>query len=143
MAGDGVRVARRGAGVPRILIVEDSPTMRALLASSLEELEGPVKITETSSGFEALRELPRGTWDLVVTDINMPDINGLELVSFLKSTRTYRKIPLVIVSTEGSERDRAKGLELGADAYLVKPFEPAQLRETVRDLLERARGERE
>jgi two-component system chemotaxis response regulator CheY len=129
--------------VPRILIVEDSPTMRSLLASSLEELEGPVKITETSSGFEALRELPRGTWDLVVTDINMPDINGLELVSFLKSTRTYRKIPLVIVSTEGSERDRAKGLELGADAYLVKPFEPAQLRETVRDLLERARGERE
>jgi two-component system chemotaxis response regulator CheY len=129
--------------VPRILIVEDSPTMRSLLASSLEELEGPVKITETSSGFEALRELPRGTWDLVVTDINMPDINGLELVSFLKSTRTYRRIPLVIVSTEGSERDRAKGLELGADAYLVKPFEPAQLRETVRDLLERARGEQE
>jgi two-component system chemotaxis response regulator CheY len=119
--------------VPRILIVEDSPTMRSLLASSLEELEGPVKITETSSG----------TWDLVVTDINMPDINGLELVSFLKSTRTYRRIPLVIVSTEGSERDRAKGLELGADAYLVKPFEPAQLRETVRDLLERARGEQE
>jgi two-component system chemotaxis response regulator CheY len=129
--------------VPRILIVEDSPTMRSLLASSLEELPGPVKITETSSGFEALRELPRGTWDLVVTDINMPDINGLELVSFLKSTRTYRRIPLVIVSTEGSERDRAKGLELGADAYLVKPFEPAELRETVRDLLERARGERE
>jgi two-component system chemotaxis response regulator CheY len=129
--------------VPRILIVEDSPTMRSLLTSSLEELEGPVKITETSSGFEALRELPRGTWDLVVTDINMPDINGLELVSFLKSTRTYRKIPLVIVSTEGSERDREKGLELGADAYLVKPFEPAELRETVRDLLARARGERE
>ena len=129
--------------MPRILIVEDSPTMRSLLTSSLEELEGPVKITETSSGFEALRELPRGTWDLVVTDINMPDINGLELVSFLKSTRTYRKIPLVIVSTEGSERDREKGLELGADAYLVKPFEPAELRETVRDLLARARGERE
>jgi len=129
--------------VPRILIVEDSPTMRSLLTSSLEELEGVVKITEASSGFEALRELPRGSYDLVVTDINMPDINGLELVSFVKNNEGYRGIPLVIVSTEGSERDREKGLSLGADAYLVKPFEPEDLRETVRDLLQRSRGARE
>jgi two-component system chemotaxis response regulator CheY len=126
--------------VPRILIVEDSPTMRSLLTSSLEELEGVVKITEASSGFEALRELPRGRYDLVVTDINMPDINGLELVSFVKSNETYRDIPLIIVSTEGSERDRAKGMELGADAYLVKPFEPDDLRETARSLLAGAEG---
>ena len=129
--------------MPRILIVEDSPTMRSLLTSSLEELEGVVKITEASSGFEALRQLPRGTYDLVVTDINMPDINGLELVSFVKNNDGYREIPLIIVSTEGSERDRTKGLELGADAYLVKPFEPEDLRETARDLLRRARGEKE
>ena len=121
--------------MPRILIVEDSPTMRSLLTSSLEELEGVVKITEAGSGFEALRELPRGRYDLVVTDINMPDINGRELVSFVKSNETYRDIPLIIVSTEGSERDRAKGMELGADAYLVKPFEPEDLRETARSLL--------
>lgn len=124
--------------MPRILIVEDSPTMRSLLSSSLESLDGAVKITEAGSGFEALRELPRGTYDLVVTDINMPDINGLELVSFVKSNEAYRSIPLVIVSTEGSERDREKGLELGADAYLVKPFEPEDLLETVRGLLARA-----
>ncbi len=129
--------------MPRILIVEDSPTMRSLLTSSLEELEGVVKITEASSGFEALRQLPRGTYDLVVTDINMPDINGLELVSFVRNNDGYREIPLIIVSTEGSERDRTKGLELGADAYLVKPFEPEDLRETARDLLRRARGEKE
>ena len=129
--------------MPRILIVEDSPTMRSLLTSSLEELEGVVKITEASSGFEALRQLPRGTYDLVVTDINMPDINGLELVSFIKNNDGYREIPLIIVSTEGSDRDRAKGLELGADAYMVKPFEPEDLRETARELLRRARGEEE
>ncbi len=129
--------------MPRILIVEDSPTMRSLLTSSLEELEGVVKITEASSGFEALRQLPRGTYDLVVTDINMPDINGLELVSFVKNSGGYREIPLIIVSTEGSDRDRTKGLALGADAYLVKPFEPEDLRETARDLLRRARGEKE
>jgi two-component system chemotaxis response regulator CheY len=121
--------------VQRILIVEDSATMRSLLASALEDLDVPVKITEASSGFEALRCLPREQYDLVVTDINMPDINGLELVSFLKNNDAYRGIPLVIVSTEGSERDRDKGIGLGADAYLVKPFEPEALREVARELL--------
>jgi two-component system chemotaxis response regulator CheY len=122
----------------RILIVEDSETMRALLASTLEELGEPVKITEAASGFEALRCLPRERYDLIVTDINMPDINGLELVSFAKSNDAYRDIPLVIISTEGSERDREKGLSLGADAYLVKPFEPEALRDVARELLARA-----
>ena len=120
-----------------ILIVEDSATMRSLLAASLEELDTPVKITEASSGFEALRYLPRDEFDLVVTDINMPDINGLELVSFIKKNERYSSIPLVIVSTERSDRDRDKGLSLGADAYLVKPFEPETLRQVVRDLLAR------
>ena len=122
----------------RILIVEDSPTMRSLLVSALEELDRPVKITEVASGFEALRELPRTDYDLILTDINMPDINGLELVSFVKSNAAYRDIPLVIVSTEGSERDRDKGIGLGADAYLVKPFEPEALRDIARRLLEGA-----
>ena len=127
----------------RILIVEDSATMRSLIVSCLEELGEPVKITEASSGFEALRYLPRDEFDLVVTDINMPDINGLELVSFVKNNQRYQGIPLVIVSTEGSDRDRDKGLELGADAYLVKPFEPEALRDIARDLLARAQGRRD
>lgn len=125
--------------MPRILIVEDSPTMRALLASALEELEGLVKITEADSGFEALRLLPRERWDLIVTDVNMPDINGLELVAFARGNAAYRHVPLIIVSTEGSDRDREKGLGLGADAYLVKPFEPAELREIASQLLARKR----
>ena len=66
--------------MPHILIVEDSPTMRSLLSTSLEELGGTIKITQVASGFEALRILPREQCDLIVTDINMPDINGLELV---------------------------------------------------------------
>ena len=123
----------------RILIVEDSETMRSLLASSLEELEVPVKVSEAASGFEALRVLPREDFDLVVTDINMPDINGLELLSFVRRDPRFESVPVVIVSTEGSERDRDKGLELGADAYLVKPFDPDALREVVTDLLARPR----
>lgn len=124
----------------RILIVEDSATMRSLLVSTLEELDVPVKVSEACSGFEALRVLPRTSFDLIVTDINMPDINGLELVSFVKRNPQYASIPLVIVSTEGSERDREKGMELGADAYLVKPFEPEDLRQVVLELLSRASG---
>ena len=118
-----------------ILIVEDSATMRSLLAASLEDLDVPVKIVEAESGFEALRFLPRDEFDLVVTDINMPDINGLELVSFIRQNEKYANVPVVIVSTEGSERDRDKGLQLGADAYLVKPFDPDMLRQVVTDLL--------
>jgi len=127
--------ASGGTTLQRILIVEDSATMRSLLASSLEGLETPVKIVEAESGFEALRLLPRESFDLVVTDINMPDINGLELVSFIKNNPQYAAIPLVIVSTEGSDRDRDKGLGLGADAYVVKPFDPEQLRRLVVELL--------
>ena len=121
-----------------ILIVEDSPTMRALLTTALEDLGIPVKVTEAESGFDALRQLPRESYDLIVTDINMPDINGLELVSFVRNNAAYRGIPLVIVSTEGSERDRDKGVGLGADAYLVKPFEPDDLKRVVRELLARS-----
>lgn len=119
----------------RILIVEDSATMRSLLASCLEDLESPVKIVEAESGFEALRLLPRDPFDLVITDINMPDINGLELVSFIRNTEKYKRIPVVIVSTEGSERDRDKGLAMGADAYVVKPFDAEMFRQVVADLL--------
>jgi two-component system chemotaxis response regulator CheY len=121
--------------VRRILIVEDSPATRALLSSALEGLDGPIKIVEAESGFEALRALPRQRFDLILTDINMPDINGLELVSFVKTDPRYRAIPLVIVSTEGSDRDRDKGLRLGADAYVVKPFQPEALRQLASDLL--------
>jgi len=140
MEVDRIQSQSRGRGsVHHILIVEDSPTMRALLTSALEDLDAPVKITEADSGFEALRQLPRNSYDLIVTDINMPDINGLELISFVRNNASYRTIPLIVVSTEGSERDRDKGVGLGADAYLVKPFEPEELRDVVRDLIARPR----
>ena len=119
----------------RILVVEDSGAMRALIGAALEGLEEKLEIDEAESGFAALRMLPRQAYDLIVTDINMPDINGLELVSFVKRDPRYRSTPLVIVSTEGSERDREKGLALGADAYLVKPFGAEELQRLVLDLL--------
>ena len=109
--------------------------MRGFVTAALES-GGAFEVTSAESGFAALKILPRAHYDLIITDINMPDINGLELVSFVKNNAAYREIPLVIVSTERSERDRDKGMGLGADAYLVKPFEPDALRDVVRRLLE-------
>ena len=124
----------------KVLIVEDSKASREFIAATVESVPGVEAIT-TASGFEALKLLPRHRFDLIITDINMPDINGLELVSFVKRNAAYRAIPLLIISTEGSERDRLRGLELGADAYLVKPFEPDDLRRTARELLAKAQEE--
>jgi two-component system chemotaxis response regulator CheY len=114
----------------KILIAEDSSTMRSLIVSTIVAM-GDFEIVEAANGFDALRILPREKVDLVITDINMPDINGLELVSFIKGNPNYQATPLVIISTEGSERDRAKGLSLGADAYLTKPFSPQELQSLI------------
>jgi len=119
---------------PSILIVEDSSTMRALIASTLEDL-GDYDITEAASGFEALKILPARQFDLIITDINMPDINGLELVHFVKKHPTYKETPLIIVTTEKSAEDRKKGMALGADTYITKPFEAEDLQAAVKTLL--------
>ncbi len=118
----------------KILITEDSPTMRSLLVSAIESLDG-YQIIEATSGFEALRLLPREEVDLIITDINMPDINGLELISYVRSNPNYRSIPLFIISTESSEKDLERGIALGADEYLVKPFNPEQLLGLIRSYL--------
>lgn len=118
----------------KILIAEDSPTMRSLIVSTIDAL-GAYETVEAANGFEALRILPREKVDLIITDINMPDINGLELVNFIRNNENYKETPLFIISTEGSERDRQKGLALGADAYLVKPFTPDELQSLIQEYL--------
>lgn len=118
----------------KILITEDSPTMRSLLVATIEALDN-YEIVEASSGFEALRLLPREKVDLIITDINMPDINGLELISYVRNNPNYQDVPLFIVSTESSEKDLEKGRSLGANEYLVKPFNPERLQELVRKYL--------
>jgi two-component system chemotaxis response regulator CheY len=121
--------------VQRVLVVEDSQTMREWIAAALEELEPPLKIDLAASGFEALRMLPRQHYALIITDINMPDIHGLELISFVRNEARHATTPLLIVSTESSEEDRRRGLALGANAYLVKPFAASALQRVVSDLL--------
>lgn len=117
-----------------ILIVDDSAAMRSLLVGTLESL-GNIHTVEAPNGFEALRMLPREQIDLVLTDINMPDINGLELLSFIRTNPIYKDTPVVVISTEGSLKDIEKGLALGANEYLVKPFHPDQLIDIVKRFL--------
>ncbi len=121
----------------RILVVEDSPSMRSFVRASLETSErlSEVTVEEAGSGFDALRMLPRGQYDLVITDINMPDINGLELMRFLASSDQHRSTPVLVISTQAAERDRERGLALGARGYLVKPFTADQLCDTVARVL--------
>jgi two-component system chemotaxis response regulator CheY len=114
------------------LVVEDSSAMRAFVRAALED-EIAAEVLEASSGFEALRILPRERLGLVVVDINMPDINGLELVSFMRRSEAHLRTPVIIISTEASDKDRDRGLALGANAFLRKPFQPDELRALVRE----------
>lgn len=104
-----------------VLVVDDSSATRSLMMSMLEDIGG-IDVFESSSGFEALKILPRQPFDLIVADINMPDINGFELVSFVKNNEKYKNIPVIFVSTERNEEEINKGMSLGAFAYITKPF---------------------
>ncbi len=121
----------------KILVVEDSSSMRAYLTTIIEggTESYDLDIVEASSGFEALKTLPHHRFDALLTDLHMPDINGLELVSFLKNHPVYKSIPIMVISTESSDEDRKRAEALGAEEYLVKPFESAQLIEKLRRLL--------
>jgi two-component system chemotaxis response regulator CheY len=121
----------------KVLVVEDSSSMRAYLTTILESGSESYEldIIEAASGFEALKTLPHHKFDAILTDINMPDINGLELVSFLKNHPVYKAIPIMVISTESTDEDRKRAAALGAEEYLVKPFETGELIAKLRRLL--------
>ena len=121
------------------LIVEDSPTMRQLLAFSLRQLKD-CRIIEAVDGVDALKKLTTERVDLVITDINMPMMDGLKLVTLIRGNPRTKTLPIVIVTTEGAEEDRKRGLALGANAYVPKPIQPSVLLKTVAALLEHPRN---
>ncbi|HMI92235.1 MAG TPA: response regulator [Polyangiales bacterium] len=118
-----------------ILIVDDSSAMRAFVRAALEQdATFDTEVIEAGSGFDALRLLPRHEFDMVILDINMPHIHGLELISLLRANDRYRGLPVLVISTESSERDQQRAMELGASGYLTKPFESEALLERVASL---------
>ncbi|HAK60967.1 MAG TPA: response regulator [Nitrospiraceae bacterium] len=117
-----------------VLIVEDSKAIRSMIRIAVEQLKGFFAV-EAANGFEALKTLPTRPFHLIITDINMPDINGLELIGFVKSSPAYREIPLIIVSTEKSEEDKKRGIALGASGYIEKPFKQEALITLIEDVI--------
>lgn len=116
------------------LVVEDSPTMRQLISFSLKRFKN-ARIVEAVDGVDALKKLSGERIDLILTDINMPVMDGLKLVSLVRQNAQMRAIPIVIITTEGAEEDRERGLALGANAYISKPIQSSHLIKTISELL--------
>ena len=116
------------------LVVEDSPTMRQLIVFALRRLQS-LAVTEADDGVDALRKLQAGRFDILITDINMPVMDGLKLVSLVRKDETHKEIPIVIITTEGAQEDRQRALALGANAYITKPIQAPQVINTVKGLL--------
>ncbi len=116
------------------LVVEDSPTMRQLITFALKRIPGS-KIVEASDGIDALKKLSTQQFDVILTDINMPIMDGLKLVSMVRNDPVHKAIPIVIITTEGAEEDRKRGLALGANAYIAKPIQTADLLNVVNQIL--------
>jgi two-component system chemotaxis response regulator CheY len=116
------------------LVVDDSPAMRRQLAVALQRVPG-LKSVEAVDGAEAWRKLASGTFDILLTDVNMPTLDGLKLISLVRSGGAHQQIPVVVITTEGAEADRRRALSLGANSYLVKPVLASQVVEAVTTLL--------
>ncbi|MBL8612923.1 MAG: response regulator [Myxococcales bacterium] len=116
------------------LVVEDSPMMRQLLVFALSRLK-QIRVTEADDGVDGLRKLAAGKFDIILTDINMPIMDGLKLVKRVRTDATHKDVPIIVITTESSEEDRQRALALGANAYITKPIQAPQVIAKVRELL--------
>ena len=119
------------------LVVDDSGAMRRQLAYALQRIPG-MSAVEATDGADAWRKLSSALFDVVLTDINMPLMDGLKLISLVRASGPHREVPIVVITTESAEADRQRATALGASAYLVKPVQAQQVVETVRRLLKLA-----
>ena len=111
-----------------VLFVEDSPTMRRIIANSLQKI-GFSEILEAEHGVDALEKIAGRMVDLVVTDWNMPEMNGAELVKELRSKTEFDNVPIVMITTRGMKDDVITAMKLGVNAYVIKPFTPDILKQ--------------
>ena len=121
----------------RVLFVEDSPTMRRIIANSLKQL-GIMNFDEAENGVDALEKLQESEFDLLMTDWNMPEMNGRELVEQVRKMERLKNLPILMVTTRGMEEDVLTAIQIGVNAYIVKPFTPEILRKKIHDIFENA-----
>ena len=117
-----------------ILVVDDSKVMRDMISACLRP-EPSLVVTHAASGLEAIERLSLRPFDLLVLDLNMPDIGGLEVVEFVRAQDKLRELPILIVTTRSDDGTRERVLSAGASRYLTKPFTPEAILAEVRALL--------
>ena len=117
-----------------ILVVDDSATMRRMVIASLRAL-ADIQCDQASTGLEAIERLALAPVDLIILDLNMPDMHGIEVLQFVRSHERYRAIPVIILTTRGDNDSRALAFAAGASQYLTKPFTPQLLSTHVSTLL--------
>ena len=120
--------------MPEILVVDDSKVMRDMIVACLRA-DPALRFAHAASGLEAIEQLSLRGFDLVVLDLNMPDIGGIEVVEFIRGQDRLRSLPIIIVTTRGDETSRSRSLAAGASRFLVKPFDPEAILGEVRSLL--------
>lgn len=118
----------------KVLVVDDSATMRQLIVFALNRIPG-LQIEEAGDGIAALKKLSAETFDLLLTDINMPIMDGLKLVSLIRNDPQYKSMPIIVVTTEGAQLDRERAIAIGANEYITKPIQTARIVEVARQLL--------
>jgi DNA-binding response OmpR family regulator len=124
----------------RVLVVEDERDIAELVRHALER-EGGIDVRIVDSGDSAVRVATEDVPDLLVLDLNLPVINGIEVCRLLRAKEATRAIPIIMLTARGSEHDRVVGLDIGADDYITKPFSLRELSARVRAVLRRKRGE--
>jgi len=134
----GHSVGAEVCSVPDVLVVDDSKVMREMVIACLRPTPG-LAATEASSGLEAIEQLSMRTFDLMVLDLNMPDIGGIEVVEFVRGQDKLRDLPILVVTTRGDDASRSMVLAAGASRFLTKPFTPGVILAEVTNLLAQRR----
>ncbi|MDD2384257.1 MAG: response regulator [Sulfurospirillaceae bacterium] len=116
------------------LVVDDSSTMRRIICNTLGNI-GYTNVTEAEDGMEALIKIKTQHFDAIMTDWNMPRMNGLELVKALRAMESYKDVPIIMVTTEGGKREVITAIKEGVNNYIVKPFTPQVLKEKLKDII--------
>ncbi len=124
-------------GLNKILIVDDSQLIHSMYRLVLNRYNG-CRIVDAMNGLEALDVLSReGEFDLILLDINMPVMNGIQFMEKIKKENIYRHVPIIVISTEGKEEDTLRALKLGAWGYIVKPFKPNMLYDLIEKVMDK------
>ena len=118
----------------RCLVVEDSKTMRNMLSESLARIPG-MEVVEAENGLAGIRALATQQFDLVLTDVNMPVMDGLKLISLIRGEQNLAQMPICVITTEGAKEDRERAIGLGANEYLTKPIQANKVLAVAKSLL--------